>query len=298
MNILQKILLISILIISCNTYSQVTDIARLEYTYFPQRGSDNSFKRFRALVNFPFKLDDKGSYLVAGLEYRDVRFDYEDFTNFDSSNLEFFKSFEASLGYTFKLKNDWRYAVKAGVLAASDFSSGKLKNDDLLLSASTFLVKDKKNEGVLKPWRLILGLQYSTTAGRPFPLPFINYWKQFHPSWSYSLGVPKSNIKYFITPKSAIQAFATLDGFYANLQNDLVVGSGNPNDPVADSMSMTIALGGLGYEYYFTDHLLIYTYGGFTIVNDIRLRDRNGDDVLTINDQNSFYARAGLRFKI
>ena len=69
-------------------------------------GSDNSFKRFRALVNFPFKLDDKGSYLVAGLEYRDVRFDYEDFTNFDSSNLEFFKSFEASLGYTFKLKND------------------------------------------------------------------------------------------------------------------------------------------------------------------------------------------------
>ncbi|RZT00033.1 DUF6268 family outer membrane beta-barrel protein [Aquimarina brevivitae] len=292
------VFLISFILSSFCTYSQVADLARVEYTFFPQRRSDNSFKRFRALLNFPIKLNDKGAYFVTGLEYRSVQFDYEDFTDFDSSNLDQFKSFEVSAGYTFKINNDWRYAMKAGLLAASDFSSGGLNDDDLLVSASVFFIKDKKNEVMIKPWRLILGLQYSTTAGRPFPLPIINYWKRLNASWSYTLGVPKSNLKYYFSDKDIVQAFATLDGFYANLQDNLVIGNNGDTNRVADSISMTIALGGFGYEHYFTDHLLLYFYSGFTLINDIRLRNNNNEDVLTINDENTLYLRAGLKFKI
>ena len=66
----------------------------------------------------------------------------------------------------------------------------------------------------------------------------------------------------------------------------------------ADNISMTVLLSGLGYEYQFTKHLVFYVYAGYTILNDIRLRDANDDDVFTINDKNSFYARSGIKFKI
>ncbi|MHA7056928.1 DUF6268 family outer membrane beta-barrel protein [Aquimarina sp. M1] len=295
-----RYLLIFIIFLSFSAQAQVTDIARVEYTYFPQRSSDNSFKRFRAFVNVPIKLNDKGSYLVPGFEYRSVAFDYEDVVSFSVEDLDRFASYELSLGYTFKMKNDWRFAIKGGVMAASNFETKKLISEDILYSGSIFFVKDRTDNPTNKPWRLILGLQYSTTAGRPFPLPFINYYKKFHPSWTYAVGVPKSNLKYFINKKNVVQAFVTLDGFYANIQNNKEIPNlSSPDQPdVAEDISMLIALAGLGYERFFTDHLLAYAYGGFTVLNDIRLRDVDNNDVLTINDENSFYIRAGIKFKI
>ncbi|MGB0789551.1 MAG: hypothetical protein ACPGQR_08445, partial [Marinirhabdus sp.] len=60
----------------------------------------------------------------------------------------------------------------------------------------------------------------------------------------------------------------------------------------------TTVLWGAGYEYCFTDHLLLYVYSGHTLLNDIRMRDRGGNDVVTLNDKNTLYARTGLKFKI
>ena len=54
--------------------AQSTDLARIEYTYFPQKNSDNSFRRFRALAAYPIALKKEGSYLVPGIEYRKVQF--------------------------------------------------------------------------------------------------------------------------------------------------------------------------------------------------------------------------------
>ncbi|HET8854547.1 MAG TPA: DUF6268 family outer membrane beta-barrel protein, partial [Salinimicrobium sp.] len=143
--------------------------------------------------------------------------------------------------------------------------------------------------------RLILGLYYSTKSGKPFPLPVINYHREFAPDWSYSVGVPKSNLKYYLNDKSEFQVFATLDGFYANIQEDR---SFVNSDEVAESISMTIVLAGLGYEFNFTDHLVYYIYAGHTLMNDIRLRNSEKDDIYSINKTNSFYGRTGLKFVI
>lgn len=275
--------------------AQVTDLARLEYTYFPQNESKNSFQRIRGLINFPIKLNDKGSYLVAGFQYRGVDFDYEDATTFTTENIDRFSSYNITLGYTFKMNNDWRFAIRSGVLIASNFERNKIVKEDILFSGSVFFLKDRTKVAGAIPWRLILGLRYATTAGRPFPLPFVNYYKRFHPMWSYSLGVPKTNLNYYINEKNRLQAFATLDGFYGNIQNNKTIPE---TGETANSISMTIAWAGIGYQYNFTKHLLFYLYAGHTFVNDIRLRDEDQEDVLTVNDVNTFNFRTGIRFKI
>ena len=281
-------------------HAQVTDLARLEFTYFPQGKSDNSFRRVRTFINVPIQLSDKG-YLVPGIGYRNINLKLGDEIPFSDLNLERYQSIVLSLGYTDQMENDWRYAFQGGLITSSNFSQ-KLEGEDFIFEGSAFFIKDKtdgdEENPSEKPWRLIFGLSYSTTAGRPFPLPIINYYREFAPKWSFSVGVPKSNIKYRFNKKHAVNAFATLDGFFANIQGDVVIPQQQGNSAIGENISMTTALSGLGYEYCFTDHILFYVYSGWTIINDIRIRDQDANDIYTINDTNNIYARTGVKFKL
>lgn len=280
------------------SYAQTTDLARIEYTYIPQTNSDNSINRFRAFINFPIELGWEGHYLVPGIEYRNFDLDIKDPVPFDIDELGKFQLFRASLGYTFKLKNNWRFAAKAGAEIASNFSENRIHNNDINFTGAVFMINDKTGDDYEKPSRLIVGLNYSTNAGRPYPLPILNYYKKFHPNWSYSLGSPKTNIKHSLNDKSAIQAFITLDGFYSNIQNNRDVFDEDGATRSASNISMTSVLGGVGYEYEFTKHLLYYGYFGHTFYHQIRLRDTDRNTLYRLNEENTFYIRTGIKFKL
>lgn len=282
--------------VPCIVQAQLTDIARVEYTYFPQSDSENSFKRFRVFGNVPFQIDDD-AYIVAGFEYRNIFLKLQDSFPFQTTNIERYQSFKASLGFTDKLNNGWRYALLGDVRVASNLQRS-LVRDDFIFGGSIYAIRDKTGDdsNSKKPWRLILGLVYSTTAGRPFPLPFVNYYREFAPKWTYTMGIPKSNIKYEFLPKMRLQGYVTLDGFFANIQNNVAINDGTQN--LASNISMRTLLSGIGYEWEFVEHCVFYAYGGYTLLNDIRLEDPNGDNVFTINDTGSFYTRGGIKIKI
>jgi hypothetical protein len=278
--------------------AQDADLARVEYTYIPQANSENSVSRFRALVNFPIALSWEGSYLIGGLEYRNLDLDFKDPVPFATNNLDNFQLFRATMAYTFKMKKDWRFVVKAGAEIHSNFENSTFGGDDVRFTGSLFMIKDRSGDEVEKPSRLIIGLNYSTNAGRPFPIPLLNYYKKFRPNWSYSLGTPKTNLKHFLSKKQALSTFITLDGFFSNIQNDIEITNADGSMGLAGNISMTQVLGGVGYEYFFTKNLLVYFYGGHTFYNEIRLRDSKRNTLYRINDENTFYIRTGLKFKI
>ncbi len=275
-------------------YSQGTDLFRTEYTYFPQRNSDNSFRRFRTFVNVPLKVGE-GAYIVPFLEYRNVHLVIRDDDRFQEFNTDRYESFQLAVGYTFKMKRNWRFGSRLGVLAASNFDEGKAQSDDFFAVASVYFIKNEKDrtDGG-KPWQLVAGVQYNTTAGRPFPLPYLLYYREISEKLSYTVGAPKMNLRYRFDDKHSIQAYVRLDGFFANIQNDVVV-EGNI---IGENVSMTTAMGGPGYQYNFTKHLSAYAYIGYTFVNEIRVRDNEFNDAKIVNTDNTFYSRAGIKFKI
>lgn len=284
------------LIFLTNVSGQESDLStKIEYTYFPQRNSDNSFRRFRARINYPFEIAER-MYLIPGIEYRNVELKYDDKASFYTKDLERFQSFTVRLTYTFGLKNDWRFAARGGVMLASNFARPDMVAEDMIYTGGIYLIRDRSEEEVDLPWRIIFGIRYSTKSGRPFPLPVINYFRTVNEHWEYTLGVPETKLSYLFNEKNRFVAFAKLDGFYANIQEPIPIGDGSKE--VADDITMTVVLGGLGYEHYFTDHLLIFGYAGYTIYNDIRLRNEEKDDIYTINEKNSFYSRIGLEFKL
>ncbi len=282
-----------------NIRSQGTDLARIEYAYIPQTASDNVYSRFIISANYPIKMKNKGSYLVISPQYRYNNLSIKDALIFEQGgDLNNFQTFGLEFGYTFKMKNDWRFGAKLGTQISSNFEGSGLESDDFRYTGSIYFVKSYKNHQAPKNARLIIGLRYAVPASINFPLPIINYFKRFHPSWSYSVGTPKTSIKYFFNEKNTLQAFVGLDRFYGNLQNNRAFVDERGEVKVAENASMLNVMGALGYQYYFTEHLLFYTYAGYTLSNEIRLRDDNQENVLTINNGNTFYFRSGIKLKI
>jgi hypothetical protein len=282
-------------VIVCCTYfaeAQLTDLARLEYSFIPSTRSEDQYTRLRAILNYPIKIKDK-DYLILGGEYNRIILDLEDNYPFNTNALQRLHVIDLSLGYTFKCKNYWRLGLKINPRIASTLTRS-LTSDDLFLNGGVFAIKDRTEAtDIKKPYRLILGLTYNTTAGVPFPLPFVSYYRRVNDKWSYSAGVPKSNLKYFFSESSILQVFAGLDGYFANIQQPMLV-----NDRFVNSISLSVAVGGLGYEYCFTKHLVAYSYIGYTFRLNNVLRNENRDEVFKLDDLNAFYLRTGLKFKI
>lgn len=286
--------IVFILTLSCIYFAeaQLTDLARLEYSFIPSSKSEDQYTRLRALVNYPIKIKNK-DYLIIGGEYNRIILNLEDNYPFNRDALNRLHIIDLSLGYTFKAGENWRIGLKVNPRIASTLTR-KLSSDDLFLNGGVFAINDRTDaEDIDKPYRLILGLTYNTTAGIPFPLPFVSYYRRVNDKWSFSAGVPKSNLKYFFSEKSMLQVFTALDGYFANIQQPLVV-----NQRAVNTISLSLAVGGLGYEYRFTKHLVAYSYIGYTFRLNNVLRNENRDEVFQLDDLNALYLRTGLKFKI
>jgi hypothetical protein len=272
--------------------AQLTDLARLEYSFIPKSKSEDQYTRLRALFNYPIETS-KDCYFIVGAEYNRIILNLEDDYPFDTALLQTINVIDLNLGYTFKTSETWRLGFKFNPRIASTLTN-KLTSDDFFLNGGIFAIKDKtKDENIKRPFRLILGLTYNATAGVPFPLPFISYYRRINETWSFNAGVPKSNLKYFINENSILQAFVGLDGYFAHLQRPQSI-----NGKQVDNISLSIAVGGLGYEYNFTKHLVAYMYTGYTFRLNNALRDENRGEVFKLDNINAFYLRTGIKFKI
>lgn len=283
---------IALLLLFQFSSAQLTDLARLEYSFIPKSNSEDQYTRLRALLNYPVEIKED-TYFIVGGEYNRVLLNLEDNYPFETSSLNKIHVIDLNLGYTFKWNEKWRFGVKFNPRIASTLTKS-LTSDDYFMNGGVYIINDRTDDENLKrPFRLILGLTYNATTGIPFPLPFVSYYREINETWSFNAGVPKSNIKYAINNKNNIQAFVGLDGYLAHLQEPSIVNGQN-----VDQISLSVLVGGLGYEYLFTKHLVWYLYSGYTFRLNNVLRDENRDEVYKLDDLNAFYLRTGIKFKI
>lgn len=285
------LLCIVVLLMAPMSHAQLSDLARIEYSFIPFRKTDDDYTRFRGILNVPLKLKDE-TYLVVGAEYNLITLDLEDNYPFEVDLLKRIHVIDLNLGYTFKMNERWRFGAKLGPRVASTLNE-RITSDDIFVIGGVYFVNDRPESESRKPYRLILGLSYNSTVGVPFPLPVISYQRQINEKWSFAIGVPKTNLKYAINQSNIFQTFATLDGYFANIQKPIMV-----NNEQVDSISLSLIITGLGFEHLFTKNIVAYIYTGYTISlkNDLDNIDRNS--VFKLSDVNTFYLRTGFKYKI
>lgn len=273
--------------------AQLSDLARIEYVGLPQSSEGGSaFDRYRLAINYPIKIKED-TYLFVGLDYSYISYSIdESLINFNSQEIDEFQLLDLNIGYTFKINDDWRFGGRIQPGFSSNLKARNLSFEDVIISGDAVFIKDKKDNDI--PYRLILGISVSGKGGFPF-LPFISYYRKFHSKWSYNVGVPKMNLQYHASKKNRIKLVARLDGFRSNLQRGIAVGE---SQEIASRFRQQLVLGGLRYEYKFTDHIELYINGSYVISNTIELRDRSRNTLTELPEVNNFYIKSGIRFKL
>ncbi|GAA3649622.1 DUF6268 family outer membrane beta-barrel protein [Flavivirga jejuensis] len=282
--------------IANSSFAQLDDLAKVDFTIIPENGSDIEYTRNRALFNFPIKLKKEKEFLFLGLDYSNfhLRMDRNDLP-FNKEALSDFQSLDFNIGYTKSLKNNWRLGMRLTPGFSTNLKANNLSFEDMILSGVVVFIKDKKKRpDVKKPWRLIIGASYSGNRGFPFPLPFISYYRKFHPKWSYNVGIPKMNLQYHASSLHRFKLYAELDGFTANLQRGVFV----DNSMLAESINMSLILSGLQYEFHITKNIQFYARTSYILSNSVNLRNKNKDNIVELDNANSLYLRTGIRFKI
>ncbi len=271
-------------------YAQSTDLLRIETTHVPENSSGIETTRYRFLVNVPIKLkNDK--YLVTGAEYN--RFDFKNSMQFPFETRELNRLYviDLNVGYITKWNDNWRLIGIITPRLASNFT-GEILVEDMRLNLTATLLKDVKD--IEKPFRLALGLAYNSNAGLPFPLPLVSYYKRFHPNWSYTLGIPRMNFKYHPSKKHTLQTALLLDGYYINIQNDILL----PDGELGSNISLSALVAAFGYQYNITKYISLYGLFGYTLAQNGVLRDDSRNEVFLLNNQGNMYFRGGFKIGI
>ncbi|HDZ04334.1 hypothetical protein LCGC14_0206160 [marine sediment metagenome] len=289
-----RLLLFFLFSISYFSQAQLSDLARIDFTFIPNKGSDVEYTRSRFLINYPVKLNKEGEYILLGIDYSNIHLRFKiDELPFDRNLLNDFKLLDFTIGYTKPLNNGWRLGVRFQPGISTNLTAKSLNSNDLVFSGDVVFIKKFEND-MDKPSRLIVGLSYSQNRGYVFPLPFISYYKKFKPDWSYNLGIPKTNLQYHLSDKHRFKLFGQLDGFTSNIQNGALV---NGTD-TAEIINMSLINGGLQYEYHFTDHLQLDLRAAYNFSLNNKLKDGSNNTLFTIDNDSRSYFRAVLRFKI
>lgn len=270
--------------------AQSTDVLRAEYTLLPGSETEVQQSRYRFLFNAPFKVGEE-DFLVAGLDYNQVIVDSAKDLPFDKNLVRKLHVIDLNLGYVYKWKEQWRIIGILTPRLASNLQGG-VQGRDFLLNASVAFWKE--NDTADKPQRLIIGLAYNATTGLPIPLPLFSYYKRFHPNWSYTVGVPRANLRYYPGDKHVIETALFLDGYYVNVQDNLVLDDGLS----ASAISLSAMIGAVGYQYRIQKSFILYALGGYTFFQNGVLRDEQRKNVFVLSDRGNIYFRTGFRISI
>lgn len=272
-------------------YSQTPDVLRLEYMLMPENSGEVETSRIKLVLNVTFAVRDKKDYVVLGAEYNRYNFEVPDDLFPDAGDLSKFHVLDVNFAYLYKLSEKWNLIGVVTPRWSSNFVE-ELQDDDFNMNYTVGAYKNVKD--VEKPYMLVLGISYNGTSPIDVPLPFVYYEKRFHPNWSYVLGAPKSGMKYFTKKGHFFQTEVFLDGYYVNIQNDILLSGNN----LSTDVSSTALLLTLGYQYKITKDMSVYFIGGRSIYQNSALRNEEREDIFTLNDAAGLYFRTGIRIGI
>ncbi len=290
-NKITRLLILSGLLGGCIlANAQSSDLFRLEYLRIPENNTGINTSRYRALINVPIKVNTN-NYLVVGSEYNEFDIEFRKETPFNKDDVEQLHVIDFNLGYITKWNDNWRLVGIVTPRIASNLTGG-ISTDDLFFNATASFWKEAKDAE--KPFRIVVGLSFNSTTGIPIPLPLVSYYRRFHPKWSYTLGIPKSNVRYHISDRHSLQLALLLDGYFINIQDDIQL----PEGEVGSRISLSALVGTFWYQYNINKNMAFYATFGRSLILEGTLRNDSRDDVFLLNNEANLFLRGGFRISI
>ena len=108
------------------------------------------------------------------------------------------------------------------------------------------------------------------------------------------MGIPRSNFKYHASSKHTFETTLLLDGYFINVQNDILL----PDNQIGSKISLSALVGALGYQYNISKRMALFALFGRSFEQEGKLRDNQRQDVFLLNDEWNLYIRTGFKIGI
>lgn len=273
---------------------QINELIKIDYSSLSSDQDKFTFSRKRFSVNYPFKLNDE-NYLISGINYNriDANLNITGLSENFTSDMTQFRQYEFNTAFIHKINKYKKLIAQLTPGLSSNFSENKIYKEDIVFTVGLGVIIDKREETIKKPYRLILGATFSGASGIPYPLPFVSYYRRLSKHWEYNLGVPKTNYKYlFRNGNSKIVFLTRLEGFNSSIQNNITY-----NNKKTNRFRATLVVGGIGYEHFFTKHIVLYSTFNSVLIDRVRL-NYNREEIKKIEVNNAYFFKAGIKFQI
>lgn len=288
---MKRIIMVAFIIsVGNKTYAQLSEnLFSFNYGLAPIGHDDIDFYKTEFKFNIPMKL--KKGILIHSVGFDNYRFNYTKDFSFSTDNISKLYDINYGLKHILPVAKTWLLATNAKVAIVSNLTN-TINANDLLLTGDLLLTKifgtAEKQEA------LTLGVSYTTITGKPKVLPTVSYAKQINDKLSFGIGFPKTFADYKISDISSIQSVFLVDGFYANLNNEIGI---NPTT-TAEKASFSSTSLGLEYNYMMDDFWTINFKGGYALSNNHKLLNNDAATVYNFNITSKPFFSAGITFNI
>lgn len=284
----KNIILIFFLCVSMSAMAQMDrDLAGVDYVNLKQGNQSDGvdFERYNFRMTLPKRLKNGGGMLLNKFEYARTNISYAIDPNLDG-DVSHFHSISYTFGFIRPLKKDWTLITMMSPSISSNFASS-IQWDDIRLFGMVMFSKSLKSD-----MKLNFGVRYSSTIGKPFPLPMVSLMWNPSDKWTLMLGFPRIDVQYQLTRSTRIGTDFFMAGDNYTLGEDVPKG-----DNMIDNISVMNMGGGLKLTQKLSKHLKLNLSSGYTFYRKFEFLDGN-DNVMEYDLDNNFYVKAGLSIGI
>jgi len=263
------------------------DLAGFDYVNL-RKGNESDgvdFERYNFRMTLPKRLKNEGGMLLNKLEYARTNISYAIDPNLDG-DVSNFHSISYTFGFIHPLKKDWTLISMVSPSISSNFASA-IQWDDLHLFGMVMFSKSLKSD-----MKLNFGVRYSSTIGRPFPLPMFSLMWEPSPKWTLNLGFPRIEAQYQLTRNTRIGTDFFMAGDNYTLGEDVP-----KDDNMIDNISVMNMGGGLKLTQKLSKFIKLNLSSGYTFYRKFEFLDGK-DRLMSYDLDNNLYLKAGLSIGI
>lgn len=235
----------------------------------------------------------KNLVLNVGLGYGITEIDFNR-TNvpFEVTGFNTIHNLRTTLSLIKPLKKKWVLIGSFSPTISSNLEKS-IGSEDFIFNTAVMAIKKWKTKN--HDATLRLGLLYGTPFGQPRTIPIISYQSQLNHRWSYSLGLPITELSYLFNSKHQLSFQLRPEGFFANNSGILTITN---EEFIHTKLQYNGIRAGLNYVFRFAKNFEVDFSAGNILKSNLKIIDQGQNELFDFESENSPFLSLGLRYTI
>lgn len=279
-----KILLFISFVSFFSGFAQDVNTVNIDFNLIPKSSNYVGYNNASIELNIPTKIS-KG-FLINSVSYSKYTMEYPTSSEWSLKNINSYNSVSYSIKYLNDITSKWSCSLQISPTLSSNFATN-ISKSDFILNGRVILINKNNNGNLFK-----IGIIRNTNFGNDMLLPYVAFISEID-NLNFSIGFPNTTINYQINPTNTLSLYAKPKGFYANLNNKMILNSSTQ----LEKAKYESIISGINFAHKIDDFWKIVFDAGYQLGSSYNLLNKN-KSVFKFKTKNQIYIGFNLKFNM